>query len=329
MLHISQNSLLMFIVRPWIHCSSNPYTASLHIPKVDGTQSYVHWAISQNFGVIDVNIPEQITIGPGHSTKSSIDNQALKPEDFTNLSGHASNSNFSTTSIEYASTTTDAARREGEKLASYLWENYVEPYSFPHGIILIGAGHAFHAVAKLVSDNDNVHQHLLGIVCFISTQPVRPVSSGTNHWISVWYRENSLVFISEKHSLWKKEKEGGKVSKRYGKLLRGQGEILGELMTRHRDEVVGWIDARVAERKEAVRDAESDEAESAEEDIKLEAQAGGKSARVSDADTIDDPSLMGEPGNDAGKPVEAAAFGSSFSPQASLHRSDVVMTTEH
>ena len=99
--------------------------------KVDGAQSYIRWAVSHNFGVIDVNVPEFITV-------SDPSNPAFQ------YHGNA---------VAYASTETDVARKEGEKLAGYLWENYVEPYEFPDGIFLMGAGHAFHAVAKLVSEN--------------------------------------------------------------------------------------------------------------------------------------------------------------------------------
>lgn len=79
--------------------------------------------------MIDVNIPELITVSDPNNPK------------------------YNDTEVEYASTATDVARREGEKLASYLWENYIEPYDFPGGIFLIGAGNAFHAIAKLVSEN--------------------------------------------------------------------------------------------------------------------------------------------------------------------------------
>jgi len=90
--------------------------------------------------VIDVNIPELITVsGPSNQNPNV----------------------YEETQIEYASTTTDQARKEGEKLAAYLWENYVEPYEFPGFIFLMGAGHAMHVVAKLVSENGTWQPHSL------------------------------------------------------------------------------------------------------------------------------------------------------------------------
>ncbi|KAK5254186.1 Histone deacetylase hda1, partial [Exophiala xenobiotica] len=139
---------------------------------VDGAQSYIKWAVSHGFAVIDINVPQHITI-----------NDEDSPE-------------YHDTDVEYASTMTDVARKEGEKLAQYLWENYVEPWDFVGGIFLMGAGTAFHALAKLVSENENVYPSLLGIIGFIATNPIRPISNPSSHWVSQWYRENSLVYVS-------------------------------------------------------------------------------------------------------------------------------------
>ena len=51
---------------------------------------------------------------------------------------------------------TDQARREAEKLATYLWENYIEPYDHEQ-VFLIGIGNAFHGVVKLLTDK-GLHQ---------------------------------------------------------------------------------------------------------------------------------------------------------------------------
>jgi len=46
---------------------------------------------------------------------------------------------------------TDQTRREAEKLATYLWENYIEPYDHEQ-VFFIGIGNAFHGVVKLLTD---------------------------------------------------------------------------------------------------------------------------------------------------------------------------------
>jgi Arb2 domain len=55
--------------------------------------------------------------------------------------------------VEYRSLNDDLGRKHGERLALYLWENYIEPFDFDGGRFFIGAGDAFHGLAKLLSDN--------------------------------------------------------------------------------------------------------------------------------------------------------------------------------
>lgn len=216
--------------------------------KLDGTQSYIAHALAHSFGVIDVNIPEYITIS---GAEYNIHDPILASQ-----------------MITYASTETDAARREGEKLATYLWENYIEPMPVPpefkkREIILMGCGHAFHAVARLISESDMVYQSLAGVVGFLATNPVRPVKSNSNPWISSWYREHSILFVSESHGVWKRE---NKVSKRYGTLRKSEGRTLNGVMQLEQDHVWEWIGSKLgvdlvgeAKVEDDADDTESDE----------------------------------------------------------------------
>lgn len=124
--------------------------------------------------------------------------------------------------VAYSSHATDVARQEGEKLANYVWENYIEPYDFEGGIWLLGAGNAFHAVSKLIGDNDNVYQKCRGVIGFICLNPLRPVSSVSQNspFISSWYRERSRIFVSADNDVWRKQEKGKKFSSRYGKLIK-------------------------------------------------------------------------------------------------------------
>jgi len=124
--------------------------------------------------------------------------------------------------VSYSSHATDVARQESEKLADYVWENYIEPYEFEGGIWLIGAGNAFYAVAKLIGSKDTVYQRCRGVIGFICQNALRPVSSVSNNspFISSWYRERSRIFVSDNHDVWRKQEEGKKISKRYGKLIK-------------------------------------------------------------------------------------------------------------
>ncbi len=69
--------------------------------------------------MLDVNIPEHIT---------SNDNPSYRTD-----------------------SNADQARREAEKLAAYLWENYIEPYDHDQ-IFFIGIGNAFHGIVKLLTE---------------------------------------------------------------------------------------------------------------------------------------------------------------------------------
>ncbi|KIV87254.1 hypothetical protein PV11_02811 [Exophiala sideris] len=258
---------------------------------VDGAQSYIRWAVNHGFGVIDINIPQHITVND---------------ED---------NPDYHETDVEYASTMTDVARKEGEKLAMYLWENYVEPYEFPGGIFLMGAGTAFHALAKLVSENQTVYTSLLGIIGFIATNPIRPISNPGVHWISQWYRENSLVYVSRAHSVWKKET--GKTSKRYGRLKESPCEMLNVMMKTHEGEVTDWM-------KEKARQAAGADDDEDEDSVNGE-------VKESDADTVDElvPVVPGTiAASEGGLGVGATAPGATTAQRMNLG-GDVFMTTEH
>lgn len=306
-----------------LHSTSSPplinvaHFAHFDTQKVDGTQSYVRWAISQGMGVIDINIPEHITVKATDAAETLYGNNATSSQ------------------VEYSSTTTDAARKEGEKLAAYLWENYIEPYDFPGGIIMMGAGHAFHAVARLVSENEAVYPLLLGIVCFISTQPIRPISSVSSHWVSQWYRDNSLVFVAGMHSVWKKE---GRVSKRYGKVVRSEGTLLNQMMKLHEEDACRWMGEKIRIHREENMETSEDEGE----------EDNGAVMRDSDGDTIDDPAASAAaatessiqanvsmasaagPSGDATASSSSAATGpeAAARPMRSMALSDVLMSTD-
>jgi len=51
---------------------------------------------------------------------------------------------------------------EAEKLAIYLWENYIEPYDHEQ-IFFIGIGNAFHGVVKLLTEKGLYLNHQLSV----------------------------------------------------------------------------------------------------------------------------------------------------------------------
>lgn len=175
--------------------------------------------MKSQIGVIDVNIPDRISI----TSDPTVDPNLM----------HVGSS------IEYKSQTTDVARKEAEKLTDYIWENYIEPNEYPGGIWLIGAGNAFHCVAKLLADHEGVMGRLNGVIGFICQNPLRPINSADGR-LANWYRERSRIFVSKDHTVWNRpdDKDGKKkISKRYGRIIRSEETILNSLMQRHLPEV--------------------------------------------------------------------------------------------
>lgn len=208
-------------ISPFAHCLQSVNETNLH--KLDSSQTYIDLAVKSSIGVIDVNIPDRITITPD----LNIDPNSI----------HVGQS------VEYKSQSTDVARKEAEKLTEYIWENYIEPNDYPGGIWLIGAGHAFHCVAKLLAEHEGVVGRLNGVIGFICKNPLRPINSADSR-LAAWYREKSRIFVSKDHDVWKRpdDKDGKKkISKRYGKIIKSDETILNSLMQRHLPEVVEFL----------------------------------------------------------------------------------------
>ncbi|KAL4995413.1 hypothetical protein BDV10DRAFT_174661 [Aspergillus recurvatus] len=174
----------------------------------DVMKDYVQWAVGKGYAVIDVNIPKHVT------TESS--SGRFEEED------------------ENRPTAT-------EELAGYLWDNYIEPNEATE-IFLAGIGNAFYGVANLLINRETLYQRVNGVISFVARDPVRAVASHTQVWLSRWYRDNSLVFVSKAHGVWKSDR---KATKRYGKLIQSPKEGLSDMLMHHKDEVFQWIQDRV------------------------------------------------------------------------------------
>lgn len=125
--------------------------------------------------------------------------------------------------MDMRSSTSEIARQEAGKVASYIWDNYASSNEFAGGIWLVGAGNAFDAVIRLLCEKDDVHGRVNGVVAFVSKDTqLKSMSSASNsnHAMMVWYREHTRIFVARDHVIWEKERtEGKKSSKRYGRLI--------------------------------------------------------------------------------------------------------------
>lgn len=108
--------------------------------KADEVKGYIKWAVDHSFGVIDVNIPELITTDMGDQPSSY-----LKPNN-------------------------EEAQKQAEKLAGYLWENYIEP-SEAENLFFMGVGNAFHGIVKLLCERGKEPRKQLPMIannlCFV------------------------------------------------------------------------------------------------------------------------------------------------------------------
>ena len=121
-----------WLVRSSRPCFGPPTPLTL-VSKADEVKDYIKWAVDHSFGVIDVNIPELITTDMGEQPSAY-----LKPGN-------------------------EEAQNQTEKLAGYLWENYIEP-SDAEKLYFMGVGNAFHGIVKLLCDRGKQTKQELGSI---------------------------------------------------------------------------------------------------------------------------------------------------------------------
>ncbi|KAJ5563097.1 Histone deacetylase HdaA [Penicillium sp. DV-2018c] len=175
----------------------------------DAIKDYIKWTVDKGYAVIDVNIPK-------HATREGTTDQ------FTSVGEDEDRSAVT------------------EELAGYLWDNYIDAHQATE-IFLVGVGNAFVGVVNLLMNRENLYKRVNGVVSFVSETPVKAVASNTQTWLSKWYRENSLVFVSNTHGVWDVDR---KPSKRYGHLVRSPRTELNDMLAQHKEEVCEWISDR-------------------------------------------------------------------------------------
>lgn len=96
---------------------------------------------------------------------------------------------------------------------------------------------------KFLRVAESVYSRVTGVIVFIADNPVRPIHSNENQWLSKWYSQNSNVFVAQTHSLWSKTDR--KMSRRYGKVERSPGITLNQMLILHREQVFAWVAERI------------------------------------------------------------------------------------
>ncbi|KAI5854078.1 putative histone deacetylase A [Durotheca rogersii] len=180
---------------------------------LDGVTAYIDWAHKNGFGILDANIPHYIT----------------RPEDIDAFTPREDEK---------------ALQRQIQELVCYIWDNYLQLYDV-EDLFILGVGNAYLGVKVLLTNRDCKHR-ISGVVNFV-TGNLRPVKSETDTELSLWYKRNSLVYVTNDHACWSDEDLAKKVlKKRFGGVQRSPEVGLTRMMEAHAGDVFQFISKRLS-----------------------------------------------------------------------------------
>ncbi|KAF2129034.1 hypothetical protein P153DRAFT_357507 [Dothidotthia symphoricarpi CBS 119687] len=167
---------------------------------------YVDWAVVNGFQVMDVNIPRVV----------SVENEfGYTRSDDSTVRAH-----------------------QTRELATYLWENYVEPYDATQ-VFLMGIGDAYLGLVDLLSLNENCTEPDSPIACligFVAETAIQSIKRPTDDTIASWYFERSRIFVKNSHFAWDPAR-AKKLRRKLGNLVRSPMETLDTMLREHEEEV--------------------------------------------------------------------------------------------
>ncbi|KAK6955006.1 hypothetical protein Daesc_002636 [Daldinia eschscholtzii] len=129
-------------------------------------------------------------------------------------------------------------QRQIQELVCYIWDNYLQLYDV-EDLFIVGVGNAYLGVKVLLTNR--------GVINFV-TGNLRPVKSETDTELSSWYKQNSLVYVTNDHACWTDNDLAKKVlKKRFGGVHRSPEVGLNRMMEAHAKEVFEFISERCSE----------------------------------------------------------------------------------
>lgn len=178
-----------------------------------------------------------------------------------------------------------ALQEQIQQLACYLWDNFLQLYETDE-IFLMGVGNAYLGVKVLLINRGTRTETLIdplllysgekttnimvctdckskiaGIVNYV-TGNLRPIKSDIDPDLSLWYKENSRVYVAGDHACWSDPDLTKKVQKRrFGTVVRSPKISLNEMMQRHAAEAQQWILSRTSSSASQGDTTEEDEDE--------------------------------------------------------------------
>lgn len=176
---------------------------------------YISWAIKNNFGVLDINIPAYVT-KPHARTETYI----------------PPNGEVDTTPMM-------------KDLMTWLWDNNLDLWT-AEDIILMGVGDANFGIRILLTLRD-IRPRVTGIVNFVMGN-LRPVKSETDEGLTGWYKSHSQIYVGADHACWASAELEKKVKrKRFGTVIKSDVVGLNKMLKRHIGEATKWISEMVGE----------------------------------------------------------------------------------
>jgi len=179
----------------------------------DGVMEYIDWAVGKNFGVVDINVPHYVT----HSE----DSESFIP-----------------------SSDEGTMQAQIQELVCYIWDNYLQVLDATEEIFLLGVGAAYLGVKVLLINRD-CKSRISGVVNFV-TGSLRPIKSDVDPELSLWYKDNSHVYVANNHACWANPELNRKINKRrFGAVKRSAVSGLNPMMREHAEDAQQWIMSRV------------------------------------------------------------------------------------
>ncbi|KAF1970095.1 hypothetical protein BU23DRAFT_214609 [Bimuria novae-zelandiae CBS 107.79] len=174
-------------------------------------KDYIGWAVKNGFEVIDVNVPMV---------------EPVEKDDGKYIQGP-----------------NDEERSEQTKqLASYIWENYIEPHDATQ-VFFMGIGSAYTGLVELLSKNEactgdnSVVECLIG---FVANTSIQSVKRATDDRVADWYYTHSKIFVQRDHLCWEPSR-ARKQRKKWGRLIRSEHTQIDDMLVQHQDEVRGYL----------------------------------------------------------------------------------------
>ncbi|KAF2633462.1 hypothetical protein BU25DRAFT_426991 [Macroventuria anomochaeta] len=171
--------------------------------------NYIDWAITNNFSVIDVNVPQIVAVESEESNLGFIKADDQKAR-------------------------SDRTR----EMANYLWTNYIEPNEATQ-VFFMGIGDAYLGLVDLLSRNETTTENgsrIELIIGFVADSAIQSVKRPTDDDVGTWYYYHTKIFVKQSHFAFNRNTTK-KLRRKLGDLQQSDWDTLDEMLVGHRKEV--------------------------------------------------------------------------------------------